>query len=258
MARVKIFTPEIAEFINRNYRGITTKDLTKLVNDLFEAQFTNEQVRSYKSRNKLRTGMPKGNPVGYSKLWPPEIRMFMEENQAGVSGMNMAALVNAEFGTNYTPQQTEAYYGNHGLNSGLSGHFTKGHTPFYKGRKGIRLSPATEFKPGRMPHNHLPVGTELIKGDGYTWVKIADPKTWRQKHLLIWEEAYGPVPEGHVIIFTNGDRQDVRLDNLTLVTRSQLVRLNQNKLISRDPDATRVGIVVVDIITKITERRRGE
>jgi len=254
------YTPEIAKFIKDNVRGTPIRDLTELVNKKFNTDFTYYSVKSFLERNKLRNGRPNNRPKGHSRLFPPEIQKFMRDNQVGVSGMNMAALVNAEFGTTYTPQQTDSYYGNHGLHSGLTGCFPKGNVPFNKGKKGISYPgmEATQFKPGQMPQTHKPVGTELIRPDGYTWVKIADPKTWRQKHLLIWEAANGPVPKDHCVLFLNGDKQDVRLENFALVSRAQLAVLNQFKLISRDPDATKAGIIIADIILKITERRKNK
>lgn len=70
-----------------------------------------------------------------------------------------------------------------------------------------------------------PIGSEVFKG-GYWWVKIADNplpknytsaermKNWRQKHRLIYEQAHGPVPDGYLVVFLNGDRNDFELDNL--------------------------------------------
>ena len=251
------YLSEVKEFIAANVKGTTTRDLVLLVNERFGTQFTKSSMKAYKTNNKLRSGTPTRPAPGQpTKLWPAEIRKFMEENQDGVSGKKMAALVNAEFGTNYTPQQTDSYYGNHGLNSGLTGYFPKGNVPYNKGRKGIRHSPATEFKLGNIPQTYTPVGTESTRSDGYTWVKVADPNKWREKHVLIWEEAHGPVPKGYCLLFANGDSSDIRLDNLLLVTRGQLAILNKKKLISSDPEATKAGVLVADIFMKISERKR--
>lgn len=43
-------------------------------------------------------------------------------------------------------------------------------------------------------------------------------------HQLIWQEAHGPIPPGHVLTFRDGDRANCRLDNLELVTRREIRR----------------------------------
>jgi hypothetical protein len=120
------------------------------------------------------------------------------------------------------------------------------------------VSPATEFKKGHIPHTWKPVGSESIRSDGYTWVKIAEPHKWREKHVLIWEAANGKVPKGHAILFADGNSQNITLENMLLVSRAQLVRLNQKHLVGDSADLTRAGILVADIMNTMAERRRSE
>lgn len=143
------------------------------------------------------------------------------------------------------------------VNAGIPYRFPKGHIPANKGQIGVRLSPATEFKKGHIPQTWKPVGTETVRSDGYTWVKLAEPNKWREKHRLIWEATNGQIPAGHAVIFADGNRQNVVLENLMLVKRSQLVRLNQNNLIGGSAELTRAGLLVADIVTKIAERSHG-
>lgn len=106
--------------------------------------------------------------------------------------------------------------------------FGKGHEPWNKGASwdsGGRSS-ETRFKPGTMPHNHKPIGHERINVDGYRERKVAEPKTFRAVHVLLWEEHLGPVPKGFAVIFKNRDKTDIRIDNLALVSRADLMRRN--------------------------------
>lgn len=48
-------------------------------------------------------------------------------------------------------------------------------------------------------------------------------------HRLVWEEAHGPIPEGHDIDHINGNRQDNRLENLRPATREQNMWNMKNK-----------------------------
>jgi hypothetical protein len=134
--------------------------------------------------------------------------------------------------------------------------FKKGMTPWNKGKKGTGGWEPTQFKKGKMPWNYKPVGTERINTDGYVEIKIADPKTWKGKHIIIWEEANGPVPKGHVLIFADGNQQNVTVENLLLVSRRELAVMNKRGLISGDSELTKTGVVIADIYLKIGERKR--
>lgn len=118
--------------------------------------------------------------------------------------------------------------------SGKAHRFPKGHAPANKGlrRPGWfrgRMR-ETQFKKGQKGHNWLPIGTEVMKSDGYLYRKMTDtgypPRDWKQAHRLLWEEHYGPIPPGYHVLFIDGDRGNVTLGNLCLVSRADLARLN--------------------------------
>lgn len=140
--------------------------------------------------------------------------------------------------------------------------FKKGHVPFNKGRKGVTQGGvATQFKKGNRSANWVPLGSERINGDGYVDIKIADgqlQKNWKGKHILIWEEHNGPTPKGHVVIFGDGNRRNFEPDNLILVSRKQLVRLNQKNLIKNDAELTKTGVIIADIHNKMGERKKAK
>lgn len=117
--------------------------------------------------------------------------------------------------------------------------FTKGSVPANKGKKMppevyAKAAP-TMFKKGQMPHNHKPVGSERIDKDGYIMVKVAEPKKWKQKQRVVWEEAHGPIPNGYNIQFKDGNRQNVSLDNLYIISRSDQLK-NENSMMARYPE----------------------
>ena len=77
----------------------------------------------------------------------------------------------------------------------------------------------------------MPIGsTRLV--DGYVYVKVADvpnvPYTvnWLPLHILEWERVHGPLPAGHCLWFTDGDRLHVDVANLELITRRELMARN--------------------------------
>lgn len=108
--------------------------------------------------------------------------------------------------------------------------FTPGMTPANKGRRqtdymsaeSIAASSRTRFKPGNRPHNQRDIGTERTHADGYVYLRIESGCVLKHRH--VWEHAHGPVPEGYVIAFRDGNRQNCSLDNLQLISRADLAR----------------------------------
>lgn len=110
---------------------------------------------------------------------------------------------------------------------GAATRFNKGGTSWNLGKKGLQIGGIeTRFKPGQMPHNHMPVGSERIV-DGYVWVKLAEPKTWKQKHYLVWKDAYGSYPQkGFLLAFRDGNQLNVALENLELFSKEEWMKRN--------------------------------
>lgn len=113
-----------------------------------------------------------------------------------------------------------------------------GHTP---GNKGKKMSGEvyekvrhTFFQKGHIPANHKPVGYERISRDGYVEVKVAEPNKFRLKHRVVWEEHFGPIPAGYNIQFRDKNRQNLDLDNLYLISRSEQLK-KENSMYARYP-----------------------
>jgi len=256
---MKKYPEKIIDFIKQHVKGITTKSLTELVNEKFGTDFTESKMKSFKANHRLKSGtccgIPKGTPTN---LYPEEVREFIKSNYVGVGHQGMADLLNKVFDTNYTKGQMKAIYARFKLNSGRTGRFRKGNAPVNKGKKGYSYPGmvATQFKKGNIPRNWWPVGTEMLRADGYVWKKTAEPNKWRQKHVLIWEAKNGKRPAKHVVIFGDSNRLNFDLNNLILISQAQLVRMNQKHLIQNDAELTRTGIIIADICNKVGEIRR--
>jgi hypothetical protein len=182
---------------------------------------------------------------------------FLRDNVTGRSRAELTKLFNERFNLALTENQIAGALKNRKLVTGRDCRFRPGQAPHNKGTKGLqRGGEETQFKPGQIPWNYKPVGTERVNTDGYTEIKVADPKTWKGKHIIIWEEANGPVSKGYVVIFANGDKGNVVPENLLLVSRAQLAQMNRNHLIKNDAELTRTGMVIADVLLKIGERKR--
>lgn len=123
-----------------------------------------------------------------------------------------------------------------GDNVGAATRYRKGHVPANKGLRRPGWAPGrmaeTQFRKGARPQTWRPAGTEVVDGDGYRKRKVSDDRSkpsrfnWRFVHVWVWERAHGPVPRGHAIVFRNGNRSEIRLRNLELVSRRELLRRN--------------------------------
>lgn len=186
---------------------------------------------------------------------------FVKENIKGTSYKKMTEMFNERFGTNLKLSTMNGFLKRNNFTNGLNAHFKKGQKAWNKGMKGLDLAgengKKTQFKKGQNPVNYRPVGSERVNVDGYVEIKIADPNKWQLKHRFIWEKANGEFPKGHAIIFGDGDRFNFDLDNLILITRRQLLYLNNNNLIQNDAELTRTGIKIADILSKIGELKKG-
>jgi hypothetical protein len=113
-------------------------------------------------------------------------------------------------------------------NPGVATRFQKGHGSWNKGKSFIAggRSMETQFTRGHLPHNHVPVGTEVMATDGYLKVKVAEPNAWEWTHRRSWEAAHGPIPKGFLLVFKDGDHTNCNIGNLELITRSELMRRN--------------------------------
>lgn len=120
--------------------------------------------------------------------------------------------------------------------SSNTGGFKKGNSPWNKGTSYVAggRSAETRFKPGtrqgKAADLYRPIGTERISKDGYLERKINDDmpfqKRWRAVHILNWEAANGPLPKGYALRFKDGDKTNVGIDNLELISRADLMRKN--------------------------------
>lgn len=99
--------------------------------------------------------------------YTPEQRNFLKEFVPGHSREEITKAFNSKFKTDLKVSQITGFIKNNKLNTGRNGYFQKGHKPANKGKHGNYGHEPTQFKKGQIPHNHLPIGTELMKSDGY-------------------------------------------------------------------------------------------
>ena len=163
------------------------------------------------------------------------------EEISAIIGVSLQAVYNKASGLCLKkPEEYRSIAGKKGAShyKAVANRFKNGNIPANKGKKMSQEVYAkvsrTIFKPGNIPANHRKVGSERINKDGYVEIKVTEPNRWVLKHRLVWEETYGPIPRGCNIQFRNGNRKDVRIENLYIIDRKTQI-LTENSMIARYP-----------------------
>lgn len=159
-----------------------------------------------------------------------EHEIFLEENKA-LPRKELAKAFNDRFNTNVSFKALKQKCIKLKIYTTNKGCFQKGHTPFNKGLKGYMGANKTSFKKGSIPPNTRKAGSISMRKDknenSYMHIKVSEPNRWQMLHVYIWENKHGKIPKGYCVIFKDKNTLNVSLSNLMLVSRAELVRLNQ-------------------------------
>ena len=190
-------------------------------------------------------------------IYTPEERAFFEEFTPGHSYKEIQQEFIKRFKWEISVTKVKGCIGRYKLNTGRNGRFVKGQVSPIKGMKmGKHKNGIGLFRKGHTPKNHRPVGSERITVDGYVEIKTAEPKTWRFKHVVVWEAENGPVPIGHKIVFLDSNRMNIDIKNLRMISNKVHARMCQNRLFSTDPEITEAGIHIAELMAATGDAKR--
>ncbi len=126
----------------------------------------------------------------------------------------------------------------------------------YMSPEKIESTKKTRFKTGHDPHNTQPIGYERLSKDGYIEIKVrhlkngdSNNKNFEFKHRIIYEKNCGPIPEGMIVEFLDGDNRNFEPDNLILRTRKE--NLLQNTMCDSSIVKRFLGIKEPEAVEKI-------
>lgn len=94
---------------------------------------------------------------------------------------------------------------------------------------GIKTGSDGRFKKGDINLRTLKIGAERVGDHGFIEIKVANPNKWKKKHRVIYED-YHNVKLNHrdFVIFLDNDKRNFDIENLALVTVSELFFINKN------------------------------
>lgn len=264
------YPQEVHDFVREWCKHLRDADLARECNERFGTEFTKESMRAFRGNHGYRNGMGHGrSKEEYMKASYPEgLYEYVRDNSWGVPSKEMAEQVNERFGTHFTPSGLKQFRQRHGIKSGLTGWFREGREPGNKGKRmeeyaspeAIAKSAKTRFKPGHRPANELQVGDIRQTRDGYLLRKKSMEgsqwERWEVLHRAVWEEHNGPISEGMMVTFLDGDKTNCSIENLVLISKRENQMLLKRGYRTGDPELTRAGIAAIRLELKAKDRKK--
>jgi hypothetical protein len=183
------------------------------------------------------------------KAYTAEENEFIKQYAPGHSRKEIIAAFKERFDYELTIGQLKARMKKLNVQTGFTGRF--GTFPAYN--KGKRLTERqynfaepTMFKKGNVPKNRAEVGTEVLMSDGYVKVKVAQPRTWKRKHVFIWEQENGDLPKDKMVIFLDQNKQNFDPSNLVAITKQTNLVLERNHMLTNDPVINKTMILIAE------------
>lgn len=112
---------------------------------------------------------------------------------------------------------------------------------------------------GRWGDSH-PIGSRRDTGKGYALVKVRDrpavkgsKDNWEMEHVLAYERAYGPVPEGHQVMFCDRDHSNLDPENLMAVPKKLAGIVSQQGMEYRDRSSLRACVNAAKLKSRIVD-----
>ena len=258
----KVMKDEVKTFIKENYLLKSDLQLLYLIEEKFGETLTVTAIKSYRIRNNLK----KTNKCKALMDMDEKIVIdYLKKHVEGKSNLELMRMVNKEFNLNFTFEQFKDFKSRRGLTSGKRGWHRVGNPPGNKGHKmteytteeKLENSRKTQFKKGEKPHNYVPVGT--ISRNSYNQLRIkVDDTTWETYSRYIWEKEVGEIPEGMKIAYKDGNGENCSIDNLMLVSQSELMSLNHRGFRSSCAELTEAGLAAVRLENRVKELKKGD
>lgn len=234
--------PEIEARLDEVYKGRYSRETADIINREFGTNFSPLQISKHLANHGKKCGVGK-NRKGHRFVWTQEKEDFVKA-RLDKTYDEILDDFEKEFGTR--------------ISKGSLGHF-KWRNGFYSVNDG-------RYKPGDLPANHAEVGDEAEKGGGYVWVKVSDDRhtgnrakvNWRPKQKVEWEKENGPLPEGMLVTFRDGDVRNFDKDNLIAVSRTELNYMTKLGTKRMEPEARETGELVCRLKAKIHEKEKHD
>lgn len=203
----------------------------------------------------MNIGRPKGIKNKTHHKWTDEEKRYLASIVKGSTYKEITEKMNKRFECQFTKSQIRGALSRYNLTSGSDGSFKKGHVPWNKGKRVFIGGVETRFKKGQRPSSYREVGSERVNRDGYIEIKT-EPNKWELKHRYIYRQYYGEFPKECNIIFADKNTRNFNINNLVLVTKRELLIMNNNKLMYEDEELTKVGVNIAKVLARVSDIKK--
>lgn len=221
--------------------------------------------------------------MAYAAL-PEDLLDYICANAPGRGNAELAAMVNAAFGTTFTVAAMKTYKARHKIRSGIKPKPPSVFTPEIRGYIFSSYEGIPYREMARLVNEHFGTsisedkfrwfyqnnklrcgvrwsgasvspGSVSKKKDGYQYIKM-DDGTWRLYHHVLWEQVNGPIPPGHMVTFLDGNVQNTDISNLALISREEQMQLLKDGLRFDNPNLTKTGILIARVKNEARKRQK--
>lgn len=201
---------------------------------------------------------PKGKKI---IRWNQAQKQFLADNYPTYTAIELTELINKRFNLKRNYKQIHSAAKRFGIKSGRDGRYKPGNKPHPDaGAKGPN---ATSFKKGNKPHNWQPIGHERWCGSHHKYLqrKVTDTghtvSDYVEVHRIVWMEHHGPIPDGNIIIFRDGNNTNFDIENLMMVSRGDHAQMCKMGLYNGHAETKDAALLLVQIMRKRRMRAKN-
>lgn len=220
MAR-HIWTNEQIKYLKRIANGKPKKVTLEKINKKFNLNLSLRQLNNCMSNNNIK--------VNIRHTWTNEQIEYLKKIAEGTPRKEIVKKLNDKFNLNLTILQVRDCMNGRGIRNNIDKRFSA-------------------ESGGNRCQQEKPIGTVSKWECGYTRIKTGDNE-WEFIQRYVWKKHHGEIPPNHSVIFLDGNTDNYNIENLALVNRNELMKLN-----SDNQELNKVAVNLAKLMTKVKEK----
>ena len=218
------WTPEQEQWLIDNYDICPVTQIHKQFNEKFGTDRTYSSIRAKFTRLGLKSDL----------IWTEEEESWLIDNFHKLGGVKTPD----EFYKRFNKRRGYPSIRAKALNLGLK-------------------ADAETVKRNKNYVRRVPIGTIIDDGEGYLKIKTGNGSSgWERLHRYIWENYNGPLPDGYKIFFLDGNKRNLRIDNLVAVPAEFHAIMNKLGWNKDDRDSAKAGLAWCALNKEIRDKRK--